>query len=155
MTATDQRLAATLEPVAEAARRAGVFGAVRLEPGMLVCEAAGSAEPAFYRVRLDDGRLWVELVMKDRWLSESIEAELMHTGDSLEELLDEELAEQGYEGAELSFEHFRSPDMLFTFRSAVPADLADPEAERVLTQCLLAYQACFVQLGDMGESEDG
>ena len=35
---------------------------------------------------------------KDRWLSESIEGDLEHTGDELEELLEEELVELDWEG---------------------------------------------------------
>lgn len=154
MTAIDPKLDALLEQVAVAARKAGVFGEVRVESGMLICEAAGSAESAQYRIRPDEGKLWVELVMKDRWLSESIEAVLMVTGDSLEELLDDELAEQDYEGDCLPFEHFRSPDMFFTFRSPIPEGIGDRDAETVVAQCLLAYQACFLQLGDMSSSDE-
>jgi len=74
MTAIDPKLDTLLEQVAVSARKAGVFGEVGVDSGMLVCEAAGSAESAQYRLSLDEGTLWVELVMKDRWLSESIEA---------------------------------------------------------------------------------
>jgi hypothetical protein len=116
-----------LEQVGANARRAGVFGAVRTEGGRLVCAAAASAEPADYRVSVEpSGRVWVELVTANRWLSESIETDLVHTGDKLNELLDEELADLG---------------------SAVP----EPTAEAVTTW-LLAYEQCFRQLGDMDDS---
>ncbi len=137
-----------LEQVGANARRAGVFGAVRTEGGRLVCAAAASAEPADYRVSVEpSGRVWVELVTANRWLSESIETDLVHTGDKLNELLDEELADLGWEGSPSTFEHFRSDDLLFTFRSAVP----EPTAEAVTTW-LLAYEQCFRQLGDMDDS---
>ncbi len=142
---------AFFDAIKEAADRAGVFAAVRTEGDRLECRAEGSAEPAFYRVFFEEGDAWVSLVTKDRWLSESIEADLMHTGDSLEELLEEELADQGFEGETPGFEHFRSEDMLFTFRSRVPG-VAEPLDETMVeptSQVLLAYEACFRQLGDM------
>lgn len=137
-----------LERVRERAEQAGVFGPVRLESGRLVCPAAASAEPADYRVFTEaDGSVWVELVTANRWLSESIETDLVHTGDKLNELLDEELADLGWEGGASTFEHYRSDDMLFTFRSKVP----DPTPESVAVW-LLAYEQCFRQLGDMDDT---
>ncbi len=138
--------------VASLAERLGSdhpFADVRIEDGRLVCRALGPEEPAFYRVERDDEGVWVSLVTPDRWLSESIEAQLMHTGDSIEELLDEELVDQGFDAGPLAVQHFRSDDMLFTFRSRV--DDLSPEA---LSQVLLAYEACFRQLGDMSPGEE-
>ncbi len=139
-----------------AADEAGVFESVEIKAGTLVCQADGSAEPAEYRVAVEGGRLWVALVTEDRWLSESIEAELMHTGDKLEELLEEEMVDLGYEGPMPTFEHFRSPDKLFTFRTPVfdeAGDYTPAQAERARL-FLLGYEACFRQLGDMSESEE-
>lgn len=139
---------AMLEQIKANAQRAKVFGPCRTESGRLVCPAAASAEPADYRVWAEpNGRVWVELVTANRWLSESIETDLVHTGDKLNELLDEELADLGWTGAPSTFEHFRSDDMLFTFRSSVP----DPSPESV-TLWLLAYEQCFRQLGDMDDT---
>jgi hypothetical protein len=145
-----------LRGVGEVAREAGVFASVALEGGMLVCAAKDSAEPAFYRVERDASsptRIWVTLVMKDRWLSESIETDLVHTGDKLDELLEDELVDLGWTHGRMPFEHFRSDDLLFTFRS--PVDLARHDARDVGT-LLLAYEQCFRQLGDMeaGDDED-
>ena len=143
------------ERVRQRADDAGVFGSCEVRDGMLVCEAKEAAEDAFYRLELDGGRLWVALVMADRWQSESIESDLMHTGDKLEELLEEELVDLGYDGKVPGFEHFRSDDMLFTFRTPVPADAADASATEIATMFLLGYEACFRQLGDMsGGDED-
>ena len=99
--------------------------------------------------------MWVSLVMADRWLSESIEADLMNTGDKLEELLDEELAEFGFEGLNTASEHFRSEDMLFTFRTSIDVPAAGlasvaPEARGLL----LAYEVCFSVLGNMSSDRD-
>ncbi len=148
-----------LNHAASKAREAGVFGPIRLEggdAGMLVCEAKASAAPAQYRVFEEGGKLWVSLVTADRWLSESIESELVETGDKLEELLEDELVDLGYDEGTLSFEHFRSEDKLFTFRSPLPVDLKSGDTAKsaqVATTCLLAYEQCFRNLGDM--EDDG
>jgi hypothetical protein len=139
-----------LETVRDRAAREGVFGEITLGEGLLECEAKGSAEPAAYRVTEEDGRIWVSLVTSNRWLSESIEADLMHSGDKIEELIVDELVELGGE-FDVKCEHYRSDDMLFTFRSSVPAGV---DAGEGASQLLLAYEACFRNLGDMSESED-
>jgi hypothetical protein len=152
-----------LEALRTRSEQAAVFGPVALVPGQgrLTCRAANSAEPAEYRVDVQQGRLWVSLVTPNRWLSESIETDLLHTGDKLDELIEEELDELDYDVKthKVSFEHFRSDDKLFTFRSALPVamDKADaPEAVDTASKWLLAYEACFRRLGDMdgaGEEE--
>lgn len=140
-----------LTEVAKTAKSAGVFESVDVHDGRMSCEAKGSAQPAFYRVDLDDGQVWVSLVTEDRWLSESIEATVMVTGDKLEELLDEELVDLGFEFGPVAVQHFRSDDMLFTFRSPMPGDALNAEA---ISQALLAYEACFVQIGNMSPHKD-
>lgn len=144
-------IGAILDDVRRRATAAGVFADVRIDGGRLVCPAKASAAPAEYRVDPDGGRLWVSLVTADRWLSQSIEADLVHTGDKLEELLDEELVELGVVGAKPVFEHFRSEDKLFTFRTPVAGHAAGTE----VAAWLLAYEAMFRRLGDMaGGDED-
>ena len=71
--------------------------------------------------------------------------------------LEEELVDLGYDGAPTPVQHFRSDDMLFTFRSRLPFPVSEAPA-RVETagQWLLAYEQCFSQLGDMSaEEKDG
>ncbi len=144
--------------VAEKARASGVFGAVESGEGRLICTAA--AADAQYRVDLDfDGpsrcRVWVSMVTPDRWLSESVESDLLNSGDPIEELLEDELADQGWEGSGVAVEHFRSDDLLFTFRTALCFDDESPEvAATTVARFLLAYEACFVQLGDMDGEEE-
>ncbi|MEM8757807.1 MAG: hypothetical protein AAGF47_08500 [Planctomycetota bacterium] len=150
---------AVLEAVKASAESAGCFGPVSLHDALLICNADGSAEPAVYTLSIGDDGLWVALLMKDRWQSESIESDLMHSGDKLEELLDEELAELGYDpppGVSTSYQHFRSEDLEFVFRSRVPVPegASSDEASRVATALLLAYEACFRQLGDMDSDGD-
>lgn len=150
-------LASFLDTIATRARAAGVFGSVRTEGGRVICAAAASAAPAEYRVELDGGQVWVSLVTPDRWLSQSIEADLVHTGDKLEELIEEELVDQGFEDGPLPCEHFRSAERLFTFRSPLPIsadDLGAPAAADRAARALLAYEACFRRLGDMEAGDE-
>jgi len=119
-----------------------------------VCAAKNSAEAAEYRLFEEAGKVWVSLVTDNRWLSQSIEAHLVNTGDKLEELLDEELYDVGYEGGTLTFEHFRSPDKLYTFRSPLPIGADAPDAAGIAAKCLLAYEACFRRLGDMDAADE-
>lgn len=134
------------------AAKADVFGEMTVDGHRLQAVARDAAAPAFYRVDVGGGEVWVSLVTADRWLSESIEADLMHSGDKLEELIEEELVDLGEDPGAVSFEHFRSDDMLFTFRTKLP-DAATGDPERTC-RYLLAYEACFRNLGDMSESEE-
>jgi hypothetical protein len=143
-----------LEGVRASALAAGVFGPVQIKDSRLVCHAKASAAPASYRVYAEGGKVYVSLVMADRWLSESVEADLMHTGDKMEDLLEEELTELRSPVARLPIEHYRSDDLLFTFRSPLPVKTEAASATAVAA-CLLAYEACFRNLGDMNAGEEG
>lgn len=139
------------------AEKAGVFAEVKLDRGMLACLARDAAEEAWYRVEPAAHGGWsVSLVTPNRWLSESIEADLMHHGDPIEELIEEELVELGWENAALPVKHFRSDDMLYTFVSPLPIDGAKREDEAInaATTCLLAYEAAFRELGDMSGGDE-
>ena len=152
---TTQTQQAILHAVARRADQAAVFAQVATD-GPRLSAAARDADAHYRLDALPDGSLWVSLVTADRWLSESIETELLHTGDKIEELIDDELADLGFEAGPLRVEHFRSEDLLFTFRSPIPtAGLTDNQAADTAATCLLAYEACFRQLGDMaGERDD-
>ncbi len=148
-----------LKHVADRAAGAGVFANVATSSTRVECAARGSSAPAWFRLDARGNDLWVSLVTPDRYLSQSIELDLVHTGDKLEDLLEEELVDLGFEamgcGAPtLRFEHFRSEDKLFTFRSKLPVDPASPKAGEVAAICLLAYEACFRRLGDMAAGDD-
>jgi hypothetical protein len=138
------------------ARDADLFDKVIVEDTRLRCVALGSAEPAEYRIELIDGQLWVSLSTEDRWLSGSIEAELMNSGDDLCEIIEEELVDQGCQNPRVTFEHFRDPEMRYTFRSRIGVDPAgDPgpvAAEAI--RWLLGYEAAFRDLGDMSAPEE-
>lgn len=138
----------TLRSIAKAAEEAGVFGVVAVESNRLACKA--KAADAFYRVDVQNNVVCVSLVTPDRWLSQSIEQELVNTGDKFADLLDEELAELGFVGAAPKIEHYRSDDKLYTFRTPMPFGPDDAGAHtQSLTQHLLAYEAMFGVLGDM------
>jgi hypothetical protein len=137
----------------------GDFGPTRVENGRLICEAKESAAPAEYRVEADGGVIWVSLVTADRWLNGSIETDLLHTGDKLDELIDEELVELDYDGPSLGFQHYRSDEKLFTFRSSTQvtttaAAAAEKAATELVFTCLRGYEACFRNLGDMAGGDD-
>ncbi|MEK6702354.1 MAG: hypothetical protein AABZ53_08830 [Planctomycetota bacterium] len=156
MNQTDSQLSKALATLAADLGAAGRFGPVTLGDSRLECAALGASSPASYRVELDQGRVFVSLVTPDRWLSQSIEQDLMNTGDRIEELLDEELAELDHVGQPPVVEHFRSDDKLYTFRSPLtlsPQSLGDPGALAIVRRYLLAYEACFRVLGDM-EGDD-
>lgn len=144
-----------LRQVKKKAEEAGVFGEIRIAGDVLDCAARGSAAPAWYRLEQEDGAWQVSLVTADRWLSQSIEADLVHTGDVIEELIEEEMAELGHDGGPLPVSHFRSDEMLYTFRSPLPIGQADkPAAIETAARGLLAYEAAFRELGDMRSREE-
>jgi len=150
---------AFLDKLARAARDADVIEAVTVGDTTLRCEAREVEEPAWYGVSAEGDALWIGLYTPDRWLSESIEAELMHVGDKIEELLEEELIEQGYDAGPLAIEHFRNDDKVFVFRSKLTRpdggwSADDPAAVDTARQVLLAYEACFRELGDMSPSDE-
>lgn len=148
-----------LQSVSDRAREAGVFESVRQDGQALRCAAMHVESEAEYRIWSDlaTKQAWIGLFTPDRWLSESIEAELLHVGDKLEDLIEEELVDQGLD-ARLVVEHFRDEQKQYVFRSPVPSDQAadtDPQAAADrLIRVLLAYEAAFRPLGDMAPPDD-
>lgn len=140
---------ALLAALAQRAERSGVFGEVRVVGDFVECVAQNSAAPASYRVSIGDGTLVVALRTPDRWLSHSIEADLLNTGDKMEDLLEEELVELGWTGEGLGVDHFRDDAKQFAFQSTLRVAPNDPNALDRAATALLAYEACFRRLGDM------
>ncbi len=146
-----------LGEVALLAGQSGAFAEVGLEGGVLTCRDPIQPSASF-RIEADGQRIYVTWVSPDRYLSQSIEAELMWTGDDLDDLIDEEIADLGRTGEALGrVEHFRNEEKLFTFRSVVPTEGNVERDAQALCRCLLAYQAAFRHLGDMkaGDETDG
>ena len=135
------------------AQKSAVFATVNCDETtdscLLTCGALEAAAPAQYILAEEDGTWFVGLKTTDRWLSESIEADLMHSGDSLEELVEEELVDMGLAVNEVSTQHFRDERMQYVFRSPLPQDVTPEQA----ALWLLAYEATFRELGDMSPSE--
>jgi hypothetical protein len=132
----------------EAASR-GVFSKIESLPDRLRCHAKDCPEPAWYELAAVDGGLVIRFATPDRWLSESIESDLMHFGDPIEELIEEELAELGWRGKIPAVKHFRDDNRLYTFENAVPALDAV-----TASKFLLAYEAAFRALGDVGGGDE-
>ena len=142
------------EDVERGANEAGVFGAVSIDERGVVCSAKNSAEPAFYRVSVEDDGVWISLETEDRWLSGSIEGDLVNTGDKLDELIEEEVIDLGDVDAEVGFEHFRSPEMMYVFRSKLSGSVEDARVGERALIWLLGYEIVLRELGDMDDTQD-
>jgi hypothetical protein len=145
---------ALYEEVGDRARDAKVFQKVRRTDLGLFCRPLHTEAEATYLIEVgkEHDLVWVGLQTPDRWLNESIEADLVNQGDKIEELLEEELIDQGFE-ARLPVEHFRNEAKQFVFRSPVFI----PKGERISSEAmvdrvaktLLAYEQLFRELGDV------
>ena len=138
-----------LTNISQAASASGIFSQIEALPDRLRCHAKGCPEPAWYELADVGGKLIVRFATPDRWLSESIESDLMHFGDPIEELVEEELAELGWRGEVPTIRHFRDEAKLYTFENAVPATDLD-----TAYKFLRAYEAAFRALGDVGGEKD-
>lgn len=140
--------------VEQGAIQAGVFGEVRIDDHGVWCQAKDAAEPAWYFVSIDDGDVWIGLETEDRWLSGSIEADLVNAGDKLDELIEEEVIDLGHVDAKVSFEHFRSPEKKYIFRSKLSTPMGDPKAAEHALIWLLGYELVLRELGDMDQTQE-
>lgn len=138
-------LAAVRDRAAASAR----FASVAIEGERLRCRAKGAEAEAWYVVDRDGGRWSVALLTPDRWLSESVEGDMLEGRDSAEELVDDELVEVGFRNRCGKVRHFRDEDKTYVFRSDVPLEGLD-DAPGGIATFLLAFEAAFGQLGDMG-----
>ncbi|MCE9620409.1 MAG: hypothetical protein K8R92_10970 [Planctomycetes bacterium] len=143
-----------LESVAAIARERNVFASIEVRDDALRCRARDVEEEAWYVVEPKEGGWTVSLVTSDRWLSESIETDLMHFGDPLEELIEEELVELGSDFKVEAPKHFRNDDRQYVFVNRVSVTgRSIPEDAAVVANWLLAYEAAFRNLGDMSGAE--
>ena len=146
---------AILDRVAGVARSSGCFGDIEMKEATLRCAAKDAAAEAWYTVQHEGGGWCVSLSTADRWLSESIETDLLHFGDPLEELIEEELVELGGHGPVPAPKHFRADDRSYVFVNRIPLDNGD--ANHVaghIGKWLLAYEAAFRNLGDMAGGDE-
>ena len=156
MTTEDQQslITRTLETCLSLARDADVFEEMTIQSDSdahrLVAVARGAAAEALYCLESRNGSWHVMMSTKDHWLSESIEAEVMHHGDSLEELIEEELIDLGLDDVEVRMQHYRDDDFRYVFKSPITTGATDT----VIATWLLGYEAAFKQLGDMTEDQE-
>lgn len=134
------------------------FDRCEFTQGMVIAHAADAPESALYRVEADPEGLFVSWVSPDRYLSQSIEQDLVYAGDDLDDMIDEELADTGYAGPSLApMQHYRNDEKLFVFRSRTPIDARSCDAARAghdLACFIRAYHAALSQLGDMSPDEE-
>lgn len=141
---------ATIQPLKDA----GVFADVTRTDTGVRCDAMHVEEECYYAAHTDaQGELWVGWYSPDRWVSGSIEGDLVHTGDKIDDLLEEELVDLGL-SIKLSLEHYRNDDKLFVFHGKLQLPDDPAQASDTLAKVLRAFEACFVELGDMAPSED-
>jgi hypothetical protein len=141
---------ATLEPLKDA----GVFAGVTRTDAGVRCDAMHVEEECYYAAHVDsDGTVWAGWYSPDRWVSGSIEGDLVHTGDKIDELLEEELVDLGL-SIKLPLEHYRNDDKIFVFHGKLDLPSDTTEAADTLVKVLLSFQACFVELGDMAPGEE-
>jgi hypothetical protein len=146
----DPGLVRLLDEVVRLAAASRAFALAERRGGVVHCVAATNPDAA-YEVASEGGDVFVSWVSADRYLSQSIEADLMWTGDDLMELVEEELADAGCTDHPLGrIEHFRDAEKRFTFRSKV---VAGADAALVV-KCMVAYATALAQLGDMKEEEE-
>lgn len=163
MTRVSERGATTSEAllaaVADALRDRGGFPSVRVECGEVVA-AAPLVDAATYRVGMDaPNAASVSWASGDRYLSQSIEASLVWTGEDPGELIDDELGELGWTAGPIgAVDHYRDERNLFIFRCRVPisgsVEGRGRDAEALAT-CVLAFEAAFRELGDMRDDGPG
>lgn len=139
----------TLDTVVSGARGCGRFSSVDADATGVAARPGDPEIDAAFRVDWNGGGFEVALKTPDRWLSQSVEASLMNTGDDLEDLIDEELVELGCDDGPLPVKHFRDEQKQYVFVSPVPGDSA-----QTLVACLCAYERAFAGLGDFLSHDD-
>lgn len=141
-----------LQNVLRNALDSGRFAEARIDGPRLRCRARGAAAEAWFTVEREGDAWAVGLETPDRWLSESIEGDMLEGRDSAEELVDDELVEVGFPHRCGKVRHFRDDAKVYVFRTPVPlGGVADPAAG--VTTFLMAFEAAFSQLGDMQGSD--
>lgn len=159
---TREKLASTIDAVVSEATKGGLFESVakadegKPEHVLVIAVAKDTPEPVYYRLELLDGHLAVSWCSPDRYISQSIETDVLWTGDDLDDLIDEELVDLGWDRGRLKpLKHYRNDEMLFIFVSALPLtpEAVGPDDAKDLARVLMAYENAFRELGDMSGDE--
>lgn len=137
-----------LQTILQRALSSQRFGEVILKDGALRCRAKGAAAEAWFVITPNKSDWTISLLTGDRWLSESIEGDMLEGHDSVEELIDDELVEIGYPHRARPVKHYRDESKTYVFTSEIPLQGVPDIAEGIATY-LLAFSAAFLQLGEM------
>ena len=149
---------ALLTRIAERALAHDVFDSAEVKGSMVYAHATDSPEEAFYRVEIDEEGVFVSWASEDRYISQSIEAELMWTGDDLDDMIDEGAQDAGWTlGRMEPLKHYRDEGMHFVYRSKTPIAPADADAGAHADQLVAAmagYAEAMAEFGDMKPESD-
>lgn len=158
-----EKLADTIDSVVAEANGSDFFESVakadegKPELVLVIAVAKDTPEPVFYRLEVLEGDLAVSWCSPDRYISQSIETDVLWTGDDLDDLIDEELVDLGWNRGRLKpLKHYRNDEMLFVFisRLPIPADKVTPSDAKDIALALMAYEHAFRELGDMASEEE-
>ena len=142
----------TSSKLVERLRQSGRFASVESVNDEIRCQAA--EVDAHYVLAKGERGLMVRFETPDRWLSESIEADLYNSSDSLDELLEESLDELEWPVDDVPitpFRHYRSDDLKYVFEHPIPDH---GEGEETAATWILGYEATFHELGDVAGEQD-
>ena len=160
-----------LNAIASKAEALDIFDGIETTEDRVLCYADGPESPAWYAIRVnhvlaagafnEDEETAPSVTLswnsKDRYLSGSIEGDLVYTGDDLDDMLDEELVDLGWSRGRLDpFKHYRDEEETFVFVFALPLKqdkLSERDADD-LVKCLQAADLVFSELGDMAEDDE-
>lgn len=140
-----------LQSLVQLALDSGRFQNATVNGPAVRCRAKDASAEAWYVIDKTDGYWSVALETADRWLSESIEGDMLEGRDTAEELVDDELVNLDFPNRCPKVKHYRDDAKVYVFRSRVPLEGIADETAGVATY-LLAFEAAFAQLGDMQES---
>ena len=160
-----------IDAVASDAEALDLFESVETREDRVICYADGPESPAWYAIRFDhvvaagaydegeevEASVTLSWNSKDRYLSQSIESDLVYTGDDLDDMLDEELVDLGWSRGRLDpFKHYRDEEETFVFVFCLPLKQSKltPNDAADLVKCLQAADLVFSELGDMAEDDE-
>jgi hypothetical protein len=140
-----------LQSLVQQASQSGRFKDASINGDTVRCRAKDASAEAWYVIDKADGHWSIALETADRWLSESIEGDMLEGRDTAEELVDDELVNLDFPNRCPQVKHYRNDDKVYVFRSRVPLEGIADETTGIATY-LLAFEAAFSQLGDMQEN---
>ncbi len=142
-----------IESIRTDAQCAERFAQIRRDGARLTCTAKDAAAPAQYTLEALATGWRIALSTGDRWLSESIESQLVESRDSLEDLFEEELKDLDCTGAAPKVRHFRDEEKQYVFECTLAAADETASSLALVRTYFLAFESTFRQLGDMSGAD--